>query len=180
MITITGLSRTRGRLGFSLPEVLIAMTLSSMLLAAVFSSWTFIARSNLSIANYSEMNTGARMGLEVFAKDVRTAEQISGDFTPHRMTLHFGEDASDEVLYFYDAEAQAVIRQTSQGREAVFEDVEHLELSRFMVTGAPATNPLGTKLIQIELRMVKPVLAGKTTQNIVSARYIMRNKRVSQ
>lgn len=171
--------KPKSRAGFSLVEVLIAMGLISMIFAALLSSWGFIARSTLSIANYTEMNAAGRGGLERIARDVRMARNIE-NFSSTGMTLVMDhEDGPRRVYYEYDATRKTVTRRRGGDRVVVFENVEEIHLSRFTVLQTPATNDLETKLVQIELRMVRPVQRLETTKKIVSARYIMRNKRVS-
>lgn len=180
MTTTTAHCKAENRSGFTLVEAMVTTALVSIVFAALFSSWGFIAKSNMSIANYVEMNTAGRKGLEVFARDVRTARTVV-DFSSTGMTLVLdSKNGPVDVHYVYDQQAKTVSRSAAGSREVIFSDVEELVLSRFTVLDTPATNALETKLIQLELEMVKNVIARKTTKKIVSARYIMRNKRVGQ
>lgn len=155
------------------------MTLASMVMAALLSSWGFIARSSLSIANYTEMNAVGRSGLETFARDIRMASDIEA-FSPTAMTLVIQHAEGPRRTYYqYDPVSKTVVRRRGGNRTIIFRDVEEFAFSRYTVLRTEATNDLETKLIQLELRMVRSVQKLDTTKKIVSARYIMRNKRVS-
>lgn len=178
-MTTTTAPFERTRAGFTLVEVLISMALTSLVMAALLSSWGFIARSSLSIVNYTEMNSTGRAGLEVFARDVRMARDIE-NFSSAGMTLIMdNEDGPKRTYYQYEPATKQLIRRVGGVRAVVFEDVEEIEFARFTVLRTAATNDLETKLIQLELRMVRNVQKLETTKKIVSARYIMRNKHVS-
>lgn len=152
------------------------MTLAGLISSALFASWGFIARSTVSIANYTEMNTVGRMGLETFSRDIRMAQDIR-DFSETGLTLLM--DNNERIIYRFEPDERAFIRETASDREVLFRDVDELILSRFTVLRTPATNDLETKQVQLELRMVRQSMGLDTSKKIVSARYIMRNKRVT-
>lgn len=174
-VPFSGRRRTRA---FTLTEVLIAMALAGIISSALFASWSFIARSTVSIANYTEMNTAGRIGLDTFSRDVRMARDIR-DFSDTGMTLIMDDSAAERIHYVYDPDERVLIRQTNVDEDVLFRDIDELILSRFTVLRTPATNDLETKQIQLELRMVRQTLNRDASKKIVSARYIMRNKRVS-
>lgn len=170
-----------GSRGFTLTEIMVAMSLGLMISAAVLSSFGFIGRSSLGIAHYSTMNSESRNGLELFARDVRMAQDISG-FSETGLTLHIpvGSGGTSPVIYRYNSEAKTFEREDAAGEiENLMRHVEEFVFRRFTVLQEEATNNLGTKQIQLQLRMVRPVLQRETSDKVISARYIMRNKRVS-
>ena len=57
----------------TLVELIIGMTLASVLMTAVLSSFLFLGRSGFALSHYNEMELQARLGLERFAEDVRQA-----------------------------------------------------------------------------------------------------------
>ena len=59
--------------GFTLSEVLIAATLSVIVLAGVLSAFLFIGRTGFRTSSYSDLEAEVRHGLDLFADDVRTA-----------------------------------------------------------------------------------------------------------
>ena len=56
--------------------MLIALSISSVVLLGTTSSLSFILKSTLGTAFYVEMNSQTRRGLEVFGRDMRMAKQV--------------------------------------------------------------------------------------------------------
>src|SRR5690606_28949793 len=75
--TTRSLARKSGRRGFTLVEVLISAGLSAFILAGVLSTFLFLGRSGANMQSYSDMESEARRGLELFAQDVRQASSIT-------------------------------------------------------------------------------------------------------
>jgi prepilin-type N-terminal cleavage/methylation domain-containing protein len=175
-------SKCRQKNGFSLVEMMVALTVITMVLAALFSSWGFVGRSTMALGHYVEMNSKGRVGLEIFARDVRRARDIAEGFNSTAMTLKMvdSDGVESTVRYFYDASGRTLVRQAGswQDREFIFKDVEWLEFSYFTTNNEtpPDMVALETRLIQVELGMARQVQRRDTTKKIVSARYIMRNK----
>src|SRR5690606_27431889 len=78
--------RRRARAGFSLIELTVAVSIASMALAAVFSTTVFISRSAVATTDYADMTMEARRALELFARDVRMAKDVTA-FSEHAVTL---------------------------------------------------------------------------------------------
>lgn len=173
--------RQRGRRAFTLTELMIVMTLSVILSGAIFASFGFILRSGMAIVNYSDMTSEGRRGLEIFARDVRTAEDIL-DFSEDSLTLRVREpgDVILEVTYRFNEEDRRFERVVDGQVQVLMNDVRQFFFRRFNVLQEPAANNLETKQIQLELSMVKEVIGRETSERVVSARYIMRNKQVTQ
>lgn len=172
-------------------ELLVSATISSFVMAALLGSLLFMGKSGVNASNYVTMEKEARRGLEIFGADVRMAQDIAWtsatDVT--LMVSHATGSGSDPVRYHWDGNSNSATYQQLlrtgpnpttgvNGTQSLISHVASLEFSRWMLgsTGA-ATNNLGTKQIQIRLTIRrKEVTAVATTNLIVSARYVMRNK----
>ena len=176
-------TRTAGlnRRAFTLTELMIVMTLSVILSGAIFASFGFILRSGMAIVNYSDMTSEGRRGLEIFARDVRTAHDIV-DFSQSSITLVVEDEGGGvgQVTYRFDEEERRFERVVDGQGQVLMNDVRQFFFRRFNVLQQPASNHLETKQIQLELSMVKDVIGRDTSERVVSARYIMRNKQVTQ
>jgi len=179
--------RARARRGLTVVELVVSMGIAATVMASVFGSFLFLARSTMISASYAEMDTEARNGLELFAREVRMADDIA-DFTATGMRLHIpavGATPARWVSYSYDPTSQNFIRNAGQpGARAVVRGIDIFILKRYSlrvdsITGQPmeATNNLETKQLQIQLRAVRAGAArAAATNNVISARYILRNK----
>jgi hypothetical protein len=170
-------------------ELMISMSIAATVMSSVFGSFLFLARSSLITASYADMDKEARGGLETFARDVRMADDVA-DFTATGMRLHlpFGPTGPRWVSYSYDPTTRTFYRNRGTPAErAIVNGIDVFILKRYSlrlngVTGAPmeATNDLETKQLQIQMRAVRSGAARATaTNNVISARYILRNKIVS-
>jgi Tfp pilus assembly protein PilW len=181
---------------FSLAEVLLASALSAFVLAAVMSSFLFLGRTGLRASGASEMENEIRRALETFAQEARLATDVRWNSAQSvTFTLPAGS-AAPQVTYAYDADARsatyrAFYRVVGDAASAAPRRVLARELAtdfafkRYKleqpgVSDNTAANDTETKQIQIVLRAERAntVTAG-ATQSVASARFILRNKRVS-
>jgi Tfp pilus assembly protein PilW len=187
--------RRAARPGFTLAEILVATTLSAAVLAAVLSAVLMISRSGYLLNNYIEMETQARVALERFALDVRVAEDIDwmreSDTAPLTGLTLTAPDGV-RVLYQYFPEDGILIRKQTapaEGREeVVITGIQTLAFIAYKIDTqiiTPAglnlgTIDLNTKQVQISLS-ARRSRTGVTdaTNTVVSARFVLRNKRVT-
>lgn len=201
--TTTSAPRTerapRGRVrtaGFSLAEVLIATTLSAFVLAAVMSTFLFLGRTGLRAQDLSELETQVRRGLETFAQEARLATDVRWNGTQSvTLTLPAGSPAP-LVTYAYDADRSSATYRTfyrvegnaasGAPRRVLMRNLatdftfKRYKLEQNGVADNTAANDLETKQLQIVLRAERThqTTAG-ASQSVASARYVLRNKRVS-
>jgi prepilin-type N-terminal cleavage/methylation domain-containing protein len=193
MTTITpspnrsNIRRRRAR-GFTLVEVLIGATLSSVILAGTLSSFLFLGRSGVNLRNYNDMESQARKSLEIFAQDTRQASSVTWT-TPQSVTLVVPDAASTTTIYYTYASGQFT-RQTSTGTATLLSGITNFTFSAYDINGTAITDlstaaarltaANATKQIQISLSAARSTRTVATATNIVlSARYVLRNKKVT-
>jgi prepilin-type N-terminal cleavage/methylation domain-containing protein len=99
------------RTGFTLVELIIGMTLSAMVLTAVLSSYLFLAKSFIRLANQQVLETEARRTLEYFSRDVQMASGISGTPSATSVTLILPTSSgTTTVTYAYNGSAGTFTR----------------------------------------------------------------------
>src|SRR5688572_29062552 len=103
--------------GFTVLEILIAMTISTITLMAVLSSVLMLSKSGANAANYVTMESEARRGLEQFSEDVRMAYNVkwtsSTDitlFATALKTTSTNYDATKNIRYYYDSATKKFMR----------------------------------------------------------------------
>ncbi|MEO7412338.1 MAG: prepilin-type N-terminal cleavage/methylation domain-containing protein [Opitutaceae bacterium] len=182
--------------GFTLVEAMIATALSAVVLAGIISSFLMIGRTSLSSSRYSQNEAETRRALEFFGQDARLASNILWT-NDHNITLTIAPTAGSLslVTYAYDNQPasdafgcfyrQVTTNGITTPKQILAREVSELFFQRYKLeqTGAPANeaaNDLETKQLQLTLRATR---RGATTtiasQAGLSARYILRNKRVS-
>lgn len=170
---------------------MIATALSAIVMAAVLSAFLLIGRTEANAYHYVTMEQQARRGLERFSQDVRMASAITWTDNTH-VTLTLPQatgTGTDAIVYSYDSDPSSPtyrcflrsgIDRISgvNTTQTLIREVETFEFDRWMLgsTGR-ATNDYGTKQLQIRLAVRRQsVTAAATTNVLVSARFILRNK----
>jgi Tfp pilus assembly protein PilV len=173
--------------GFTLSEVLIASSLATLVLAGVLSAFLFLARTSFRSSGYSEMDAEVRRGLDAFARDTRSATEVRWN-SAQSITLTVN---GAPVTYAYDNDTasgtyRSFYRLAGEARTVLVREVtpdfafRRYKLEQPGVSDNTAGNDSETKLLQLSLRAART--SGATvgaTQAAVSARYLLRNKRVA-
>lgn len=195
MTTSTPAASLRRRAaGFTLTEVIVSATIASFLMVAVLSALLFMNRTGLRASAYSELENDLRRGLETFGQEARLAENIRWN-SAQSITLTLPADSPEtQVTYAYDDTPGSATFGTfyraagdaalAANRRVLVRSVDPaFAFQRFKHepangSSAPATNDLETKQIQVTLRASRTNTAtAGATQDAVSARYLLRNKR---
>lgn len=178
--------------GFTLVEVLIAATLSTFVLAGVLSAFLFLARTGFRSSGYSELEAEVRRGLDTFARDTRNATDVrwhseqSITLTVNGRPVSYAYDnsaASPTYQSFYrvEGDADSGLPRTVLVRGVTTDFAfRRYKLAQPGVNDSSANNDRETKLLQLTLRAGRSSVATVGASNsAVSARYMLRNKRVA-
>jgi hypothetical protein len=182
--------RTRPAAAFTLVEVLIAASLSAFVLAGVLSAFLFLARTSFRSSGYSEMEAEVRRGLDTFARDTRNATEVRWNHA-QSVTLTV---SGQPVTYAYDTDAASGTYRSfyreegnaGQPRTVLVHGVtpdfafRRYKLEQPGVADNSAGNDSETKLLQVTLRAARTHVATTgASHSAISARYLLRNKRVA-
>ena len=199
--------KQQSKAGFSLVEVLIAMVISVFILASSYATIISLAKGSESMINFSEMNTQSRIALEMFGRDARMTEDVTTftttKFTGKRelwdsqtnkyvdrfITYEFVPQAGtftrtvNEVRIVKKAETPG----TQVSQDTLLFDVEELNFYYYRLVDPEIPNydpiaktVLEVKHVQLEAKLKRRVLNLDNTNYIISARFMMRNKDVSE
>jgi hypothetical protein len=168
-------------------ELMVATSLGTIIMAAVMSTFLFIGRTSIVMRNYADLETQARNAMEIFAQDVRMSSAVSWtNANSVSMTVRSG-GVSQPVQYAYDASSRTFSRTFDGTTTMLISNIRNFAFSAYSIDTEPlslaaptaATNT-ATKQIQIALETERrnPVLA-LTTNKVISARFVLRNKRVT-
>lgn len=179
----------RKRRGFTLVEIMIGATISSFILAGVLSAYLFIVRSGVNLGNYSEMESQARSALELFAEDTRQASSITWN-SRHSVTLVV---SGNPVVYQYDASAGTFQRVVAGQTRTLLRGIQSFEYRAYSIASASSGTELplataadltaagkSTKQLQLSLTAARTnQTVTRATNTVLSARFILRNKKVT-
>lgn len=184
--------RPRSR-GFTLVEILVSTSLSTIIMTGVLSSFILMGKNSYNAANYSVMEAESRRALETFTQEARMAKNITWTST-NQVTLSVVNDTGTYlVTYAYDSSSTGATSKCFYRRlggatstatpQILVRNVTDFAFRRYKVVNGSdftAANDLETKQLQITLRTVR---TGATTVNatnaVLSARVVLRNKQVS-
>lgn len=174
------------RSGFTLVEVMVSAALSSFILAGVLSTFLFLGRSGANLNNYNDMESQARKALELFAEDTRQASAVAWT-SDTSLTLVVN---AVSITYAYDSGAARFTRAVGGNTTTLLSGITTFNFLAYTITGSPITDfstavarttaNNTTKQVQISLSAARTSATVTTATNIVlSARYVLRNKRVT-
>jgi prepilin-type N-terminal cleavage/methylation domain-containing protein len=183
--------------GFTLIELMMSMSILMIALASITGTFMVFAKSSVSVGKYVDMSNESRMALEIFSRDIRSAEALqvmsakSADgvvYTELGMTLTFPSYHGDrEVEYRYDAGSGVLFRtETYDGTESedeLLNGVRVFKIQFFQTPGddfSSISGPLASvdrwaKSLQLDAELIRSVMALDKTDYIISARFMMRN-----
>jgi hypothetical protein len=168
---------------------MVAASLGSFILAGVLAAFLFIGRTGSNLRNYSDMEAQARKALEVFAQDTRQASNVEwASANSVAMTVN-----GVSFTYTFNPSTGKFTRAPTLNAAAettLLTGITNFQFLAFSITGvgltdfssaAALTNANNkTKQIQISLSAARSTQTVATATNIVlSARYVLRNKKVT-
>lgn len=169
-------------------EIMVSSTLATFILAAVLSMFLFMGRSSANIVNYAEMEAQARNGLEFFAQDTRQSQDMTWN-SAASITLSKNGVA---ITYAYDSGTGEFSRIIGGVSNVLLSGITSFTYSGYKITGATVDlSDLSTaakrdsasdvtKQVQIYIEVARQTnTAARATNTVLSARYILRNKRVT-
>jgi len=176
---------------------MIAAGLSAFILAGVLTTFVMIGRSGYLASSYSELQDQTRRALDIFGEDVRKAADIRWN-NAQSVTLSVvtSTNAVNLVTYAYDSEPNSPTKgafyrlvgdaaSTAPRLPLVRNVAPDFAFQRFKLEQSSgvenaATSDLETKQIQVTFRTSRTgITTVASNQSALSARYVLRNKRVS-
>lgn len=167
--------------GFTLPELLVAMAIAAMLLATATSLIMTMIKGSQSLVNYSEMNMESRHALERLGRHVRSAQDVGLNTTSTLLVMTCIDDWDNPytITYKYDAGAATLTETIGSTSEIILRDVSSLTFDYYTLRHVKTVKPIEIKHVQLEAELLREVLDQNNRNYIISAQFMMRNRRVS-
>lgn len=175
--------------GFTLVEVIVAMTLSLLILGGVMGSFMMFVRSSIRLANYDEMETQATRALEFLARDARMAQEFNAELgkivskSIDEITLKVPQTDGTikSVVYAFVAADKTFVRTVDANPPQTLISNIVSGSGRFLaynLAGQEAANRFETNQIKITMTASPDTkgLYASTTKRIISARFVLRNR----
>lgn len=177
MITTRASSKQRRR-GFTLAEVMIATTLLAFMLAGLIGSFMFMLRSSVSLGNYADMNRDGSFFLEKFGREIRMTSDVKNMGNTSFIVDIESPSGTETVEFAYLSASNQLIRSsiTDGSKEVMLDQIADLTIDYYNILGAKTNNINEVKAVQLRVDLSRDNLKNDNTDHIISARFNMRNR----
>lgn len=180
---ITFIKRSLRRRGFSLTELLVAVGVGSVILAALAGLTFYTGRSFAAMANYVELDSFSRNALDTMSKEIRQTRRLK---TFAETQLVFEDFDGADLSYTYDPDKRILYRSRNNvsDRRPLLKDCNFLQFSIFQrnsMAGSynqyPTATPATCKLVQLRWVCSRDLIKAKcNTESVQSAKIVIRKQ----
>jgi len=171
--------------GFTLVELMMAVGIGVLLMAAVMALYVTGLRSYAIMGNYQDMDNKSCKALDILNREIRNSSALVS-FATNRLTF-YNTNSAQTVIITYDSTARALVLQRT-GLATITNLTECDSWSYQLFTRAPsslttnivfstATTASECKIVQMSWKCSRKVLGTKmTTESVQTAQIVLRNK----
>lgn len=181
------------RRAFTLVELIVSSGLLGVVLVSIVGTFMVFAAGSKGVAAYTEMSSQSRKALELFSRDLRAAEDVNVA-DQHNLSVDIPDNEFYEgqtVEYVFDDEIGIFSRieydkdGNLTSNEVILDGVEQFMFGFYDPLGqkleyTQASLLLSIKSVQIDSEMVRDVSRTEASDYIISARFMMRNRALTQ
>jgi hypothetical protein len=175
-------SKPRRGAAFSLVELLVAIGIGAVILAALMQVIFYTGRSFAALMNYTELDKYSRNALDQMVYKIRQADELKS-FTSNRIVFSYLK--TNDLVYEYSPEKR-VLSEELQGHTKIIlkgcDNLSFLIFQRNTASGTfeqfPATlTNNAVKLVQLNWTCSRNVLGARiNTESVQSAKIVLRNQ----
>jgi hypothetical protein len=190
------LMRSRRRLSaFTLSEVMVAVAVGMMVMAAVAFMTLYGSRTSVSVANYTDLESKSRYALDLISREIRQSQAVLSFQTnlPVKSLTLTNADQAATITLSYDSGARTVtLQKTGQSDLVVLKECSRWDFALYQRTplftatnvvfyyatnSAGATDTRLCKLISLSWKCSR-LVAGQSfsTESVQAAQVVLRNK----
>lgn len=156
---------------------MVATTLLSFMLAGLVGTFVFMLRSSVSLGNYADMNRDGSYFLERFGREIRMTKNVSAISSSSFIIDVDLAGTDDTVEYVYDASNGSLIRISNlEGKSVLLDNISSLSIDYYNILGVKTNNLNEVKSIQLRVDLSRKNIKNDNTDHIISARFNMRNR----
>ncbi len=169
----------RTQRAWTLLEMLIAITIATMVFAAIGTTTLFTARSFVAMGNYADLDRYSRNALDIMSSDIRQARMLT-NFSPTRLDF----TNLDGSTFSYYSNANTLKRVYGGITTVLLTNLDYLSFN--ISQRNPSNNftfyPVAsgqvklTKLVDVSWRCSRQILGQKVnTESVQTAKIVIRN-----
>ena len=172
--------QTHRRRGMTLIELLAAVGVGSLVLAAVGSLTVFTARSFEALKNYDSLDRYSRNALDTMSREIRQTRALT--YYQTNKLIFLDRDGATNLTYFWNPVTLVLTRQKASATTVLLTNCDSLvfQISQRNPSNGfnfyPAANAAGCKLINVTWICSRQVLGTTAnTESLQTAKIVMRN-----
>ena len=172
----------------TLVEVMIAMSVFTIAGGAVMSAYVFGLRSFQALSNYSQLDQQNREAMDRLSREIRQANSVfTFNNSSNNSSLTIVDGFMKNVTYSFNASTKQMLRTREGVQEVVLEDCSLINFHLGMRPPNtnygyyPTTSPNLAKIVDLTWKTSRALPGGvKNTENIQTARIVIRKQKLSQ
>jgi prepilin-type N-terminal cleavage/methylation domain-containing protein len=166
------------RRGFTLVELMVAVSAMAIVFAGIFSAYLFVGRNLTRLVNFQRQEVESRRALRQFTQDLSAAINLTTATSTQIALTKPTATGTTTVSYTYSSGNGTLARTDSVGTQTILSGVTSFALSYFNETGSSTTNTQSVKGVEfLYSSAVGTTDSGtRATYTTVSPRVILRNK----
>src|ERR1051325_2438780 len=178
--TSRGLRRNKS--GALLLEYVIAVGVSSLLLAALAAVLLYSVRNSMMLANYLDLNQTNMRTLDQMSRDIRQCSSLSSFSTNE---LIFNDKSSKSTLtYTYNPSSRKLMRKEKGNVKTLLAECDSLEFSIYQRTPMagtydqyPTATEANCKVVAVRWTCSRSIMGGRAnTEAVQEAKIVLRQK----
>src|SRR3954464_2227250 len=177
--------RSRPNSGSTLPEAIIAIGVTAMLVVALCSFTVFTGHNFAALFNYVDLDDMNKLAMDQITRDVRQANRVSA-YATNRLTL---EDADGQpIIYGYNSTNKTLIRRSTYNGvtsdKTILTQCDKLKFEMAQRNTryggydvVPITDPILCKVVNVSWLCSRSLLGVKeNTESVQTARIVIRKQ----
>ena len=182
MSRINGHSSAKRR-GFTLVELMVALSLATIVIAGIIAAYLFLGRNLTRLVNMQQQEVKGRRALQMFTQDMSAAISLTTCTDAQVVFTIPTASSTASVTYTYTAGSGGsgtFVRTDSTGTTTILTDLASFDFSYFSESGSSIASSTPQSVKSVEFTYTSAVgasLSGtRVNYTTVSPRVVMRNK----
>ncbi len=165
----------------ALVEFMVAITIGTLVVAAMMSVFAFSGRSFAAMANYTDLDKQSRNALDRMSREIRKTISLTS-FATNQLVLKDFDNTP--LTYSYNPQSRKLTRTKETSTEELLKECDTFTFSIYQrnpIGGTydqyPTATPATCKLIQMKWVCSRTILGAKVnTESVQSAKVVIRNE----
>lgn len=166
----------------TLVEVMIGMGVGSLVLLVLASLTVYSSKSLCSLVNYTDLNQGSRMALDIMTKEIRQSRGLISR-TPTSLEFRLDQAGTKRLVYVWDKSAKTFSQVKMGFTNVLLNDCTYWTNTLFQRTPTynswgliAASTPVQAKLIQLNWVCARDRVNATNSESVQSMRIVIRKK----